>query len=69
VPIIVNCYPLPPLYFHVCIANTGLSWGYPTYVLQIKDLGEKSPVVVRERHVRENGSSKSAAQGSAGGGS
>jgi hypothetical protein len=24
----------------VCIANTGLSWGYPTYVLQIKELGE-----------------------------
>src|ERR1700685_4400525 len=29
---------LPPVHFHVCIANTGLSWGYPTYVLQTKDL-------------------------------
>jgi hypothetical protein len=27
-----------PVYFPVCIANAGLSSGYPTYVLQIKDL-------------------------------
>jgi hypothetical protein len=29
----------PPPYFDVCIANKGLSWGYPAYVLQIKELG------------------------------